>query len=78
MAQVLAERFTETAETQPERLAHHYMGAGLREQAMPYWQQAGQRALQRSVTLEAVSHVTRDWRCSAPSRMDRSPREGVW
>ena len=26
---------------------------------MPYWQQAGQRALQRSANLEAVSHVTR-------------------
>ena len=59
IAQVLAERFPETAETQPELLAHHYTEAGLREQAMPYWQHAGQRALQRSANLEAVSHVTR-------------------
>jgi predicted ATPase len=59
IAQVLAERFPETAETQPELVAHHYTEAGLREQAMPYWQQAGQRALQRSANLEAVSHVTR-------------------
>ena len=59
IAQVLAARFPETAETQPELLAHHYTEAGLREQAMPYWQQAGQRALQRSANLEAVSHVTR-------------------
>jgi class 3 adenylate cyclase len=59
IAQVLAERFPETAETQPELLAHHYTAAGLREQAMPYWQQAGQRALQRSANLEAVSHATR-------------------
>jgi predicted ATPase len=59
IAQVLEGRFPETAETQPELLAHHYTEAGLREQAMPYWQQAGQRALQRSANLEAVSHVTR-------------------
>ncbi|HET8646632.1 MAG TPA: hypothetical protein VFO85_14150, partial [Vicinamibacteria bacterium] len=59
IAQVLAERFPETAAIQPELVAHHYTAAGLREQAMPYWQQAGQRALQRSATLEAVSHVTR-------------------
>src|SRR5262249_18333585 len=58
IAQVLAERFPETAETQPELVAHHYTEAGLREQAMPYWQHAGQRALQRSANLEAVSHVT--------------------
>jgi class 3 adenylate cyclase len=59
IAQVLAERFPETAETQPELLAHHFTEAGLTEQALPYWQHAGQRALQRSATLEAVSHVTR-------------------
>ena len=59
IARVLEARFPETAETQPELLAHHYTEAGLREQAMPYWQQAGQRALQRSANLEAVSHVTR-------------------
>jgi class 3 adenylate cyclase/predicted ATPase len=59
IAQVLAACFPETAETQPELVAHHYTEAGLREQAIPYWQQAGQRALQRSANLEAVSHVTR-------------------
>jgi predicted ATPase/class 3 adenylate cyclase len=59
IAQVLAARFPETAAMQPELLAHHYTEAGLREQAMPYWQHAGQRALQRSANLEAVSHVTR-------------------
>jgi class 3 adenylate cyclase/predicted ATPase len=59
IAQVLAARFPETAETQPELVAHHYTEAGFREQAIPYWQQAGQRALQRSANLEAVSHVTR-------------------
>jgi predicted ATPase len=55
----LTERFSEVAETQPELLAHHYMEAGLGEQAIAYWQQAGQHALQRSANSEAVQHLTR-------------------
>src|SRR5262249_30880460 len=43
-AHVLAARFPETGETQPELLAHHYTEAGLKEQALPYWQRAGQCA----------------------------------
>ena len=58
IAQVLAAQFPETIETQPELLAHHYTAAGLTEQAIPYWQQAGQRALQRSAHLEAIAHLT--------------------
>jgi predicted ATPase len=59
IAQVLAERFPEAAETQPELLAYHYTEAGLTVQAIPYWQQAGQHALQRSANLEAVQHLTK-------------------
>jgi predicted ATPase len=59
IAQVLEARFPETCETQPELLAHHYTEAGLGAQAMPYWQQAGQRALQRSANVEAIEHLTR-------------------
>jgi predicted ATPase len=59
IAQVLETRFAELVETQPELLAHHYTEAGLSEQAISYWQRAGQRALQRSANLEAVSHVTK-------------------
>jgi TOMM system kinase/cyclase fusion protein len=58
IAQVLEIRFPETAETQPELLAHHYTQAGLTEQAVHYWQRAGQRALERSANLEAVAHLT--------------------
>jgi predicted ATPase len=56
IAQVLAERFPETVETQPELLAHHYTEAGLKEQAIPYWQQAGARVTDRSANTEAISH----------------------
>ena len=58
IAQVLEEQFTETAETQPELLAHHYAEAGLVVQAIAYWQRAGQQATERSANLEAVQHLT--------------------
>jgi class 3 adenylate cyclase len=58
LAQVLAEHFPETAEIQPELLAHHYTQAGLVEQAIPYWQRAGQQASDRSANVEAISHFT--------------------
>jgi hypothetical protein len=40
----LEERFPETADTQPELLAYHYTEAGMREQAIGYWQGAGEQA----------------------------------
>ena len=58
IAQVLEARFPEICETQPELLAHHYTEAGLVEQAIPYWQRAGQRALERSAYVEAIAHLT--------------------
>jgi predicted ATPase len=58
IAQVLEAQFPETVTTQPELLAHHYTEAGLTEQAIPYWQRAGQRALERSATPEAIQHLT--------------------
>jgi class 3 adenylate cyclase len=59
IAQVLEGQFPNICETQPELLAHHYTEAGLLEQAIPYWQRAGQRAIQRSANLEAVGHLTK-------------------
>ena len=59
IAQVLAEQFPETVALYPEQLARHYTEAGMAEQAIPYWQQAGQRAMERSATSEAVSHYTK-------------------
>jgi class 3 adenylate cyclase/predicted ATPase len=59
IAQALIEQFPETAETQPELVAHHYTEAGLVAQAIPYWQRAGQRALQRSANVEAIAHLTK-------------------
>jgi predicted ATPase len=58
IAEVLVTQFPATADTQPELLAQHYTEAGLREQAVDYWQRAGERALQRSAHLEATTHCT--------------------
>src|SRR5262249_22825691 len=40
-------------------LAHHYTEAGLIGQALPYWQQAGQQASQRSANIEAIAHLSK-------------------
>jgi class 3 adenylate cyclase/predicted ATPase len=59
IAQTLESHFPETVSTQPELLAHHYTEAGLTAQAIPYWQAAGQRALQRYAIHEAATHAGR-------------------
>jgi predicted ATPase len=58
VAQLLEARFPETVETQPELVAQHYTAAGCAEQAVSYWQRAGQQASDRSAHLEAISHLT--------------------
>ncbi len=57
IAEVLEAQFPETAEGQPELLAHHFTEAGLTEKAVGYWQKAGQSAVQRSAHVEAISHM---------------------
>ncbi len=58
IAQVLETRFPAAVETQPELVAQHFTAAGCHEQAIPYWQRAGQHASDRSTHLEAISHLT--------------------
>ena len=58
ITQVLEAQFPETAETQPELLAHHCTEASLIAQAVGYWQRAGEHASDRSAYLEAISHLT--------------------
>ena len=59
IAEVLRERFAETVAAQPELLAGHFAEGGLVEEAVPYWQRAGQRALERSANQEAIRHLTK-------------------
>src|SRR5262245_12473766 len=58
IAQVLESQFPEIAQAQPELLAHHCTESGLIEQAVRYWYQAGQHAIQRSAHAEAIAHLT--------------------
>src|SRR5262249_49201046 len=59
IAQVVEARFPTLCETQPELLAHHYTEADMLAPAIPYWQRAGQRAIERSANVEAISHLTK-------------------
>ena len=58
IAQVIETRFPTLVDTQPELVAQHYTAAGCTEQAVGYWQRAGEHASERSAHLEAISHVT--------------------
>ena len=58
IAQSLAEQCATIVAQQPAWLAHHYTEAGCVEHAIPYWQQAGQRAVDRSAHAEAIAHFT--------------------
>jgi predicted ATPase len=77
IAQVLAERFAETTQTQPELLAHHYTEASLVARAIPYWQQAGERASQRSAYVEAINHLAKGLEVlkTRPDTPERTQRE---
>jgi class 3 adenylate cyclase/predicted ATPase len=59
IAETLETRFAETAESQPEMLAHHCTEAGLTEKAARLWGKAGQRSLARSALIEAAEQLTR-------------------
>ena len=56
---ILEQRFPDIAETRPELLAYYCTEAGLPAQAVPYWQRAGQLAVERSANVEAISHFTK-------------------
>jgi predicted ATPase/class 3 adenylate cyclase len=56
IAGVLEEQFPGQARAQPELLAQHFSQAGLRQQAISYWQRAGESASARSAQAEAARH----------------------
>src|SRR5262245_51627962 len=59
IAEVLEDRFPSIVETEPELLARHCTEAGLLEQAIRYWSQAGDLASRRSAELETIAHCER-------------------
>ena len=48
-----------TSRVSQQPLASHFTEAGLIEEAIPCWQRAGQRALERSANEEAIRHLTK-------------------
>jgi predicted ATPase/class 3 adenylate cyclase len=57
VADILETRFPETAESQPELLAHHHTEANSPQKAVEYWLKAGQQAVDRFAVREAVGHL---------------------
>jgi hypothetical protein len=58
IAEVLETQFAVIAETQPELLARHCTEAELIDKAANLWGKAGQRSLERSALVEAVTQLT--------------------
>ena len=59
IARTLAEHFSSVVETQPQVLAHHFTEAGLIDQAIAYWSQAGQQFASKSAFVEAIAQLRR-------------------
>jgi class 3 adenylate cyclase/predicted ATPase len=77
IAKALEDRFPEVMNTQPEILAHHYTQAGLTENAVTWWNTAGEHAIRRSANMEAVRHFGRaiELLQSAPELVAHDERE---
>jgi class 3 adenylate cyclase/predicted ATPase len=77
VAQVLEERFAERVTFEPEVVARHYEQAGLAAQAITHYQQAGERATQRSANEEAIRHLRRalDLVATLPETRERHQME---
>ena len=59
VAEILRDKFADSAAAEPELLAHHFTQAGLIEAAIEWWGKAGERSLERSALLEAAEQLTR-------------------
>lgn len=70
IAEILAERYGELIERQPELLAHHYTQAGLAEPAVKHWQAAAGRAIGRSAYQEAIEQLDQ-----ALAQLDKLPAD---
>jgi predicted ATPase len=57
VAEILRDRFPDTAAAEPEVLAHHFTQAGVTEAAIEWWGEAGDQALRRCAFQEAISHL---------------------
>lgn len=77
VANVLAKQFPDIRHHQPELVAHHYTEAGLLDQAIGFWQYAGEQAVQRSAHREGIGHFLKGLALlgELPETPDRTHRE---
>ena len=77
IARVLEAKYPEIGASEPEILAHHFTEAGLIVQALHYWRNAGERALERSAGAETIAHLRRGIAVLAtlPDTPDRDRQE---
>jgi predicted ATPase len=75
VAEILRDRFADTAAAEPEVLAHHFTQAGLTDAAIEWWGKAGDQALRRSAFQEAISHLGKAIEM-ADKASDGAPRPG--
>jgi class 3 adenylate cyclase/tetratricopeptide (TPR) repeat protein len=77
IATAIEAAFPDVVKNQPELLAHHYTEARLIPQAVPYWEAAGRRALQRYANQEAANHASRGLELlgTMPETADRARQE---
>jgi TOMM system kinase/cyclase fusion protein len=58
-AEVLVRHFPEATALHPELVGHHFAEAGRSDEAVGYFEKAGQRAVQRFANTDAVIHYSR-------------------
>lgn len=77
IADVIATQFGQIVSSQPDLLAHHYDAAGLFDQALGYWLQAGQKSIARSAHVEASRQLARGLEALSrlPESSDRDQQE---
>ena len=77
VADVLVKQFSDIRHHQPELVAHHYTEAGLLDQAIGFWQYAGEQAVQHSAHREGIGHFLKGLTLLSelPETPDRTHRE---
>ena len=76
VAEILRDRFADTAAAEPEALAYHFTQAGMTDAAIEWWGKAGDHALRRSAFQEAISHLGKAIEM-ADKADEGKPREAV-
>ena len=77
IAAALRERFADATSARPDLIAGHLTAAGADEDAVAFWENAGQQALARTAVHEAAKHFQQAIDClnRLPATLERQERE---